>query len=162
MKILKSVAKLERVQVEATYDNVQMLSGNSKTKEGFSKNLGILRKHGMLESGNSIINLTDQARKIDGVVDTSPYSHDQFWDEIKSSLLTKKGGKIFDELIDGKIHEKETIIDKLGYQQDKLSGFNKDLSKMSTLGYLKKTSTQIQLTDKAFPGGRPGGTTMEI
>ena len=162
MKILKTVAKLERLPVETTKATVQSMSGNINTESGFTKNLGILRKQGMLESGNTVIELTEQGRQLDGVFDSSPLSQNEFWDEIKKFLLPKAAGKIFDTLIDGRVHDKKTIITKLGYQPDKLSGFEKYLSKMSSLGYLSKTKTHLQLTDKAFPLGRPGGTTMEI
>ena len=162
MKILKTVAKLERLQIETTKATVQSMSGNLKSESGFTKNLSILRKQGLLGRGNAIIELTKQGRQLDGVVDSSQMSQNEFWTEIKQVLLPPAAGKIFDALIDGQVHEKKTIITKLGYQPDKLTGFNKYLSKMSSLGYLAKTKSHLQLTDKAFPLGRPGNGTMQI
>ena len=162
MKILKTVAKLERLRIETTKATVQSMSGNVKTESGFTKNLSILRKQGFLERGNTIIELTKHGRQLDGVVDSSAMSQNDFWEEIKQVLLPGAPGRIFDALIDGRVHEKKTIITKLGYQPDKLTGFDKYLSKMSSLGYLAKTKTQLQLTDKAFPLGRPGNGKMEI
>ena len=56
---------------------------------------------------------------------------------------------------DGKAHNKWEVAKRLGYDMDKLSGFEKDLGKIKNLGYLRIDGNMIQLTDKCFPFGRP-------
>ena len=46
------------------------------------------------------------------------------------------------------------VAKALGYDLDKLSGFEKDLSKMSSLGFLVKDKDTMQLTAKCFIAGR--------
>jgi hypothetical protein len=161
MKILKTVAKLQGLRVETSRDIVQSMSGNSKTEQGFVKNLGILRKKGLIEPGSTVILLTDQGRQLVGVVDPSSLSNNEFLTDIKT-LVSKKAGKIIDFLIDGTARDRTDTAFALGYDLSKLSGYDKDLSKLSSLGFLQRGKTMIQLTNKCFPLGRPDGTKMEL
>lgn len=164
--ILKTMKKLRKVgHQQPTRDMVMKMSGNSKTPEMFKKNLGIMRKKfGYVEFPDAkTVALT--ARGVDyggDDVDASSLSNESFQADIKEAFLSAKERLIFDALLDGRVHDKWAIAKALGYDLNKISGYEKSLSKMSSLGYLKKTKTQLQLTDDCYPLGRPNGTSLQI
>ena len=157
VKILETLGKLHAAKIEQpTRDLLQTLSGNTKTVEGFKKNMSILKKHGYINyPDGKTVELTSLGLEYVGdSIDTSDLTNEQMQANIKE-VLSKAGGRILDAINDGKVHNKDEVAKQLGYDMNKLSGYNKDLSKMSTLGYLDKTSTTIQLKDICFPFGRP-------
>lgn len=155
--ILQMMGKLHSIgHNQPKRDQVQSFSGNAKTPEGFKKNMGILKKEGwVLYPSKDTVELTEQGLEYVGDVDPSSLSIDEFHENIKEMLPSKQAKEIFDMITDGKIHSKKDIIMKLGLDPNKLSGLEKNLSKMSKLGFLEKNQTTIQLTDKCFPLGRP-------
>ena len=158
MKILEALAKFRAIgTMQPKRNDVMVFSGNSNTPEGFKKTLGNLRKHKKFVEfhGNDAVSLTDEGIAQVGHVDPSNISNEAYHDAVKE-MLSKKGGEIFDELADGREYDKIDVATKMGYNLSKLSGFNKDLGRMNTLGLLNKTKDTIQLSDKCFPkGGRP-------
>jgi len=156
--ILEALGKLHAVGItEPKRDMVQALSGNSKTTEAFKKNMGIIRsKFGYLEFPSSTtVALTDAGREYVGEPDPESLTNAYFKEHMMKPLLSKKAGEILDAISDGEVHNKIIVAQDMGYDMDKLSGYEKDLSKMSTLGFLDKTKDTIQLTDQCFPSGRP-------
>ena len=154
MKILKTIAMLRMASIsKASKEQVQIMSGNSKTKAGFDKNLGQLKKAGFLVYVGANVELTEKGLAVVGDVDPSSLSTESFHENIKK-VLSKKGGSIFDFISDGKKYNKMDVAKALGYDLDKLSGFEKDLSKMSSLGFLVKDKETMQLTAKCFIAGR--------
>ena len=157
-EIVQALGKLHAAGItEPKRDMVQAMSGNGKTPESFKKNMGILKKHkGYIEYPSATtVSLTDAGREYVGEPEPGSITNEVFHEEMIKVLLSKKGKEIFDEISDGKIHDKKEVAKRMGYDMNKLSGFDKDLSKMSTLGFVEKTKPTIQLTDKCFPMGRP-------
>jgi len=141
---------------EPTREMVQSYSGNSKTPEGFKKNMGQIKKGGFTSypSGNTVA-LTNIGLEYVGDVDPSSLSIDEFHVNIKEMLVSKQAKEIFDLLVDGQVHQKMDLVAKLKLDPKKLSGFEKNISKMSSLGFAVKNKTTVQLSDKCFPLGRP-------
>jgi len=155
--ILQAIGKLHAGGIqEPKRSMVQGMSKNSKTPEAFKKCLGAIKKKGLLlyPSGETIA-LTDEGISFVGVFDPESFTNANFHDEVIKELLSKKDRTIFEALVDGKVHDRKAVAEKLGYDMSKLSGYDKDLAKMGTLGYLDKTKTTLQLTDTCFPKGRP-------
>jgi hypothetical protein len=152
--ILKCLAKLRTADiVQPKKDFLQQMSGNIKTQAGYDKNLGILKKYKLLVyPSKGLVEITEGGLEVVGKVDLSTFSTEEFHDNIKS-LFSPKGQLIFDAISDGKKHNKMEVATKLNYDMNKLSGFEKNLSKMKTLGFLDKDSTTIQLTSKCFLPG---------
>jgi len=158
--ILQTLAKLRAIGIhQPKRDMVQGLSGNSKTKAGYVKNLGIMKKKSYIEyTDGQTISLTDAGvRYVGDDVDPASLSNESFHADIKK-MIAPKTGKILDVLADGKVHDRNKVARALGYDMNKLSGYTKSLSQLSSLGFLTYDKTTLQLTDKAFPLGRPGVT----
>lgn len=155
--IVQALGKLHAAGItQPKRDMVQAMSGNGKTLEGFKKNMGCTKKKGYLvyPDGTSVA-LTDKGVSHVGEVDPDSITNEFFHEEVVKPLLNKKASLIFDAISDGDVHQKKDVAEELGYQMDKLTGYEKDLSKMSKLGFLTKDKTTIQLTNKCFPLGRP-------
>lgn len=137
-------------------DMVQAFSGNAKTLEGFKKNLGNIKKKGYVNyPDGATVALTEKGIAYVGTdVDPSSITNETIHETFKELLPGNKGKLIFEAISDGHVHQKKDIAVQLGYDLTKLSGYEKDLSKMSTLEFINKTKTTIQLTDKCFPLGR--------
>jgi len=155
--ILQTMGKLRAIgHNQPKRDQVQSFSGNTKTPEGFKKNMGILKKEGyLLFPSKDTVELTEQGLEYVGDVDPSSLSIDEFHENIKEMLPSQQAKQIFEMIKDGQVYNKKAIIEELGLDPKKLSGFEKNLSKMSSLGFVEKTKTTIQLTDTCFPLGRP-------
>lgn len=150
--ILQTLGKLRAVKKdEPTREMVMQMSKNSKTKAGYDKNCGILRKQGFLAYPSSkTMELTDTGVAHVGSPDPSDMTNEVFHASIKQ-MISKKAGLIFDAIVDGKVHDRKKTAEDLGYDMTKLSGYDKDLSKMSSLGFLDYDKTTLQLTKMCFP-----------
>ena len=150
--ILQTLGKLRAIRkTQPTREMVQNMSGNAKTKAGYEKNCGILRKQGFVEYPCSkTVALTDQGIQHVGEPDPSDLSNETFHAAIKE-MIPPKAGLIFDALIDGKVHDRKQTAKDLGYDMNKLSGYDKNLSRMSSLGFLTYDKKTIQLTKMCFP-----------
>ena len=158
MKILEATKKLLRAGFDTLEkDTVQTFSDNTKTPEGFKKNLGLMKKAGLISYSGSRMELTNLGMEAIGYDDnTAPATNEVFHAIIADILPNKQAKQIFEVGLDGNEHDKQKVaINDLGLDPKKLSGFNKNLSKLSTMGYLTKTKTTFKLTDKCFPCGRP-------
>lgn len=157
-KILQAMGKFRAIgEHQPTRDQVQNFSGNAKTLAGFQKNVGNLKKKGYLvyTPGNTL-ELTEKGVNHVGDIDPSSLTNEELHKSIKEILGSPKAGELFDMLVDGNEHNRIEIAKEMGYDLKKLSGYDKMLSKMSTLGFVEKTKTTLQLTDKCFlPGRRP-------
>jgi hypothetical protein len=153
--IVQTIAKLVAIGMECPLrKDVQSFSGNTKTEAGFTKNLGLLRKQGFVEfgAGKSLI-LTEKGSKYIGTVDPSSLTNESIQNDMKD-MLKPKARNIFDALLDGKERNRVAIAKELNYDMNKLSGFEKDLSKMKTLGFLDfPTKKTVKLANKCFPLG---------
>eukprot|EP00977_Amphora_coffeiformis_P017509 scaffold5771_cov171-Amphora_coffeaeformis.AAC.26 len=156
-KILETMGKLTAVNmIQPKRDFVQSLSGNAKTTEGFKKNCGILKKQGFLVyPSKDTMELTPKGIHVVGERDPSDVTNEKFHENLKEMIGVPQAILIFEcLLVDGAVHSKDSVIDELGLDRQRLSGFEKNLSKLSTLGILIKTKTTLQLTDYCFPLGR--------
>ena len=156
ISILMAVGKLDAVGHDiAKRDMVQALSGNAKTPESFKKNMGSVKKKGFLSyPSSSTVELTEKGKAFVGNPDPGTVTNKFFHENLVKVLLNKKQCTIFDFISDGKEYNKKEVAKALGYDMGKLSGYEKDLSKMKTLGFIEKTKTSITLTDMCFPLGR--------
>lgn len=154
-KILHTMGDLRAIgMTQPTRAQVQSFSGNTKTEAGFVKNMGLLRKHKYIVGSDTLELMPKGVAFVGTNNDPSNVTLEKFHQNIKL-LLSKKGGLIFDALVDGKVHNKREVAERLGYDMKKLSGYEKDLCKMSSLGLLDKKENDIQLTGMSFPYGRP-------
>ena len=156
-RIVRAVGKLAAGRlVEPKRDFVQIFSGNGKTPEGFKKTMGILKNKGyIMYPTKDTVALTELGIEYVGKVDPDSMSLQEFHDNIREILHNgKQAVQIFDLLVDGNVHTKDELIEALNLDRSKLSGFEKNLSKMKSLGYLEKTKDTAQLTDLCFPCGR--------
>ena len=132
------------------------MSGNGKTLEGFKKNCGNIKKKLYLHYPDAkTMALTENGIAYVGELDAETITNEYFQEQVIKPLLSKKAGLVFDALSDGDVHQKRQVAMELGYDMAKLSGYEKDLSKMSKLGFLNKDKTTLQLTDKCFIRGHP-------
>lgn len=153
VKILETVGKLYAIHIRRpTKDQVQTLSGNAKTEAGFVKNIGILKKRGYL---SKTLELTETGHEYLGGDLGGSLDVEEYHGHVKDILGSHQARQIYDLLVDGKTHGKDEIVDVLGLDRNKLSGFEKNLSKMKSLGFVEKTKTTVWLTDRCFLLGRP-------
>lgn len=82
---------------------------------------------------------------------------------LKSTLNLKfQPTRIFDALVDGKIHNKKELAMSLGLDGSKFASFKTYLSSLGGMGLvIYPTKDSIQLTDLAFPLGRPSSEDKE-
>mmetsp|Transcript_32063 Transcript_32063/g.35905 ORF Transcript_32063/g.35905 Transcript_32063/m.35905 type:complete len:197 (+) Transcript_32063:459-1049(+) len=155
--IVQTIAKLVAIgMVHPLRRDVKSFSGNTKTEAGFLKNLGLLRKQGYMEfgAGKTLI-LTEKGSRHVGKIDPSSLSNESIQENMKD-MLKPKACNIFDALLDGKERNRNAIAKELDYDMSKLSGFQKDLSKMKTLGFVEfPTKQTVKMADKCFPLGLP-------
>ncbi|CAB9498474.1 expressed unknown protein [Seminavis robusta] len=155
--IVITLGKLKAIgMVQPKKTEVQIFSGNSKTKAGYEKNLGTLRKLGYIEYlSGSMVKLAEKGIRFVGVVDPSSITNESVHNDMKE-MLVPKAREIFDVLADGKVHNRREVAEHLNYDMTKLSGYEKNISKMKTLGFVEYHSkTTFALTDRCFPLGRP-------
>jgi len=156
-KIMQALGKFRAIgEYQPKRDLVMQFSGNAKTPEGFKKNTGTLKKKDLLQyPSGTTVELTDQGVDYVGDIDPSSLTDEELHKTIKEILGSKKAEELFDLLIDGNVRDRIEIAKKMNYDLNKLSGYDKMLSKMSTMGFLEKTKTTLQLTEKCFLRGRP-------
>lgn len=160
MAILEAMKKLKAAGLPLDRTVVELLSGNAKTPQGYKKKLSEMKNKnlGVISYGSgSILDFTQLGMDAVGYdPDATPASNEDFHEKIKQILPNKQALQIFEALLDGQVHDKQQIaIQVLNLDPTKLSGYDKNLSKLSTMRYLTKTETTIVLTDKCFPCGRP-------
>ena len=76
---------------------------------------------------------------------------EQFKKFLVKNKVSKRGVLVYDVLSDRKAQDKNKVAKQMGCDMSKLSGFEKDLNRLSALRFLKKVGNMIQLTDKCFP-----------
>ena len=156
MDILEAVAQYRAIGLVPSKQQVQGMAGMAKTEAAFVKYLGQLRKDGFISKGS--FELTPLGVKTAGDVDTASFTNEQFQEKCLAPLISKAAFKILQHINDGKKYDKMEVAKDLNYDLAKISGFNKDVSKMGTLGLLDqdlKKKEILQLTDMCFPRGRP-------
>ena len=135
--------------------------GASKKSAGYDKNLGYLKKEGCLMSNGDSLCVTEKGMKAASrlFVDLKrPTSNEELHSLLKSHVGPKPS-KLFEELVDGKHHLRDEVCKKMGYENQKASGWPKLYGALKKFGMLDLTDTHIFLTDKAFPFGRNHATT---
>ena len=149
--ILKAIGKLNAANIgKKQRPTIAVLAGQSKTPEGFKKMVGGLKKKGLISYGpKETLELTDLG--IEAIGYSAPLTNEDFHHQVIKQLVSPKGWTIFQHIIDRKEHNKMQVAKEMKYDMNKLSGYNKDLSKLATLGFLEKTQDTIQLTGKCFP-----------
>jgi predicted transcriptional regulator len=151
---------------------VALMAGCADKFEGFKKNLSKLKKEQFVvyPDGNTV-ELTEKGHAHVGSLSVvvKPASNDGMQDFIKSQLLKgKREIEVFDFLKDGGAKSREEIGIATNYL-DKPEGFKKLLSSMKSRGVLEfpddttgQNRKMVQLTEMAFPLGRPGSVIICI
>lgn len=155
IKILHALGRFKGAGMEnPTREQVQILSGNGRTLEGYKKNCGILKKDGYISyPSKDTLELTEKGSQFAGDEATTT---DFEWHELLKELIgVKQATEIFELLSDGAERTKEFVVRELKLDPKRLSGFEKNLSKMNKMGILKKTKTTVQLTPYCFISRRP-------
>ena len=146
---------------------VALLSGYSHQRStGFQKALSQLSQMHLIEypDGKST-SLT--AGALASLKPVTPPKDNEAAQERLCRLLIGKNGKvgstkttiIFGALKDGQVHTREAIAQASGHSHLRSTGFTKGLSFLSSMGLVSyPDSKTVQLTDIAFPYGRPQGT----
>jgi hypothetical protein len=156
-KILAAVARLNSLGIQfPTRALVARYAGYSGVTPGFKKALSSLIKDKLIVYPDSTtVALTAAAMALPVARVPLPKTCKEARAHIKT-FLTPKSRQIFDILSDGETHSRIDVALLCGYTPDKLTGFKKALSPLVCLGIAEYPSeTEVRLTDKAFPFGRP-------
>jgi hypothetical protein len=156
--IMQSTARLGRVHGGAPpRDLVAIFAGyaNGQTA-GYKKMLSCLKKEGMIEfPDKDSMMLTAQGVKASGGQVVEPLSNFDFHEIIKD-MLPPKHKEAFDFLADGRARERSELAALLSYPNDTTPGFKKTLSQIKKQAFVEYVGRDmVQLSDKAFPFGRP-------
>jgi hypothetical protein len=159
--IMNATARLGRVHDGAPpRDLVAIFAGYpSGQTAGYKKMLSFLKKEGMVEfPGKDTMTLTDQGVEASGGQVAEPVSNEDFHEIIKD-MLSPKHKEAFDFLADGRACERSELAELLGYPNDATPGFKKTLSQIKKQAFVEYVGRDmVQLSDKAFPFGRPSTT----
>jgi hypothetical protein len=83
-------------------------------------------------------------------------TNQEFHAHIKAGLKSPKGKELFDLLADGMVHDRLATANALGYKYQTNENFAKSLKELTTLQFVESAGKgKFQLTNKAFPCGRP-------
>lgn len=145
---------------------VALFAGYSNVKSaGFVKVCSQLKKEGLIEyPTKKTIQCSEAGAKQLPAVDP-PIDNAAVQARLRVLLKGKNKGKVgssktdqvFEVLSDGKVYPRQIVASALGYTNLKSAGFVKALSTLSGLGLaIYPDNTSVQLTDIAFPYGRPG------
>jgi hypothetical protein len=160
MDILVAIAKFRAAEIEKpSRQMVQVLAGQKQTPASYVKNLGQLNKENLIcYAENNTVQLTAVGVAAVGDMDRSSLTNERFHEQVLKELISKSAYKILKRISDGRKYDKMEVAKALKYNLDKISGYEKDLSKMCSLGFLDKQQKSdgiLQLTNKCFPFGRP-------
>lgn len=85
-----------------------------------------------------------------------PKTNVAFHDQLKEHFESPKAAQMLDLLADGRRHERVKVCNALGYKYTTATAYAKSVKELTTLGFLEGAGRgMFQLTDKAFPLGRP-------
>jgi hypothetical protein len=86
-----------------------------------------------------------------------PTSNEMFHKQIKDHYFKEaKAFPLLEKLNDGRPHERLKVCNDLGYKFQTAQAFAKAVAELKNLGFLEPAGSGLfQLTDKAFPCGRP-------
>lgn len=148
---------------------VALFSGYANVKsKSFANALSKLSKtQGLIEYPDSKTVRLTQAGIVKAGSVTPPTSNAQVHEKIKN-LLKGAETKVFNQLLDGRLHVREQVAADMGFSNVKSKSFANSLSKMSSLGFLEyvkehgSKKNMVRLTDIAFPLGRPQESAMSV
>lgn len=85
-----------------------------------------------------------------------PKTNEAFHAQLKEQFESPKADVLLDMLADGRVHDRLTVCNEMGYKYQTAQAFAKSLKELKTLGFIDNAGQgKFQLTDKAFPLGRP-------
>lgn len=160
-RIVSALAELRVLKIiEPPRVQVALFSGYTNVKSaGYAKALSQLKGMDLIEyPSNTTVRLTAKGEETVKAVD-APKDNAAVHERLKL-LLKPTTIKVFDVLRDGRPHRRTDVATATNYTNEKSAGFAKALSTMSSLGILQYLRTEqketlVQLTDIAFPYGRP-------
>jgi hypothetical protein len=156
--ILAATARLARVHNGTPpRDLVAIFAGYpSGQTAGYKKMLTNLKKEGFVDfPDKNSMQLTDQGLQASGGDVEEPLSNEDFHEIIKE-MLQPKHKEAFDFLADGLPRERSELAELLGYPNGETPGFKKTLSQIKKQAFVEYVGRDmVQLSDKAFPFGRP-------
>ena len=133
--------------------------GHPKQEKVYTNALRLLKtKKGYLDYDKETITLNDEGIK-NAVAEAPIGSNDQALERAKSKVAGNKAKMILDIVMDGKVHSKVEIAEKINHDVTKKS-FGNLLGKVKSEGFIATAKTEdgkdgIVGTDELFPFGRP-------
>jgi hypothetical protein len=124
-------------------------------KSTIANSLTKLRKAGLIIMAPGVITITDKGvDQADIRSDMSYASNEEYHKIIKDKMkLSARACKLFDELADGKVHNKKQVAAVIGSKMNSTwANMLTPLKKLRVVEYEKET---INLTNDMFPFGRP-------
>lgn len=115
------------------------------------------KKEFLTVSDDGLLRLTESGRELAGNadIDALPSSNQEQHQRMRESLSAKQK-LLFQQLTDGQPQTREYLARALGYESHKAGAFTMLLGRTKKLGYLDYIDkVSVQLTDMAFPLGRP-------
>ena len=153
-KILDFALFLESRSGNPDVPRKQVLSMSGVKANTFPVTISGMKKKGLIEYDKDYIRLTEQGRaKANPVADIST-DNCSAQEEVKQKF--KIGGKsavLFDILLDGRVHDRETVIGGLGLKSKGSAAVM--LCNLKKHGVIEYDKTTIKMTDLCFPFGRP-------
>lgn len=133
--------------------------GNPKS-QAFTKALSRQTKNGFLTTDGDLLILTEAGEGLAEKCDDLSSDNETQLAKIEASLSAKQRD-LFLLLRSGGSETKKHLADALDYENAKVQGFTKLLSRVKAQGYLEDAPggdrNSVQLSDLCFPFGRPEG-----
>ena len=122
-----------------------------------------LMAKGLIEYGNKIYRLTDKglaqspaSAKKGMMGNEQPKSNEEFHQALQEQFKEAKTSELFMMLIDGRPHDRLSTCNTLGYKFQTAPAFAKAVAELKKYKLLETAGKGLfQLTEKAFPCGRP-------
>ena len=158
-KIYNAVGEMHALGIPSPQrHHVALLAGYSNVKSaGFSKALCAVKQQGLIEypSGSTVSLSSKGIASLPHTI-SKPKNNDEMKMRLLGVVRSPKAQEVYNYLVDGKIHNRADLALAVGYTNIKSAGFTKVLSKLGGLGIIHYPNSQsVQLTDIAFPYGRP-------
>ena len=159
IKIYNALAEMHALGIPTPQrHHVALLAGYTNVRStGFAKALGAVKKRELIvfPSGSTVALSPTGIEALPSTIG-QPKNNDEMKMRLVGVIKSPKAGEVYDCLFDGKVHRRSELAAAVGYTNIKSTGFAKVLSKLGGLGVLHYPDSQtVQLTDIAFPYGRP-------
>ena len=164
--IFQSMCELHSIGIkEAPVEILAMFTGYMNARStGFAAPLKELVKRGLIvkvKNRYSISEFGIMTKLVTAHTLKPPKDNGEFQQRLfpileKKLAATDKLRTLWDELCDGKSHDKKKLANVVGYKNPRSSGYTKMIAVMTSLELVTETSkSHVVLADICFPFGRP-------